>query len=83
MTDLWRWIMTRFGARYVVLTDHDGERTIRRVRWEAGRPIAYRFPLTGPICRLMDGGRIKGPSFVHQWEPYAPFQARQFPEAQQ
>lgn len=85
MADLWRWIMTRFGARYVVLTDFDDEVVVRRVHWKGGKPHANRLfggfePIA--VCRLKDGGAISGPSWVTSWEPYVPFQ-RRMPEAQQ
>ena len=69
-----------FGLRWVVLVDHDGERSVRRIRFYGGKPAARRFPhLNETDVWLEDGGSAEGVIYVHSWEPYDPFAPKRFP----
>lgn len=78
--DFLRALLSLLGRRYVVLVDHDCERTICRIRFVSGRPFARRMSLLKETdCWLLDGGKLWGPSYVRRWEPYQPFASKQWP----
>lgn len=70
MSDMVRAFFQWFGIRYVVLIDFDGERNIRRVVWRGGQACAWRVGLGISMVQLLDGGRVRGVSYVSGWAPY-------------
>lgn len=79
MKDMFRYITTLFGYRYVVLVDHDGGRTIRVVRFMNGKPYACRRSFGIRDVFLLDGGGLENGAYVKRWEPYEPCAAKQWP----
>lgn len=77
--DLFRYVASLFGARFVVLIDRDGERNIRRIKFCGGRPFAARFGFGIANVWLLDGGGVVGACYVVSWVPYYPFAPRQWP----
>lgn len=78
MIDLLRAIGSRlFGLRWVVLVDHDGERSVRHIRFSGGQPVARRM---SSDVWLKDDGSAEGVSYVHCWEPYDPSAPKRFPK---
>jgi hypothetical protein len=72
MAEILRWLSSRLiGWRWVILNHHDGEQSIRRIRWFAGQPIAYVYG-RGSIVYLHDHGKTTGRSFIADWAPYEP-----------
>ena len=77
MGELWLWVTSKFGVKYVVLTDQNGCVEISPIFWKAGRAFARWGYLTD--CRLLVGGKVGGPFYVESWEPYAPFKSKRPP----
>lgn len=80
MIDLFRaFLSVAFGIRWVVLVDFDGERNVRRVRWQGGRACAARWSFATRDIYLADGGLAEGASYVVAWEIYDPFAPKRLP----
>jgi hypothetical protein len=69
----WRRLLKNliFGTRYVVLIDHDGERTVREIKFSGGKPYVTRHAYGIGGCILADDGKfVSKPCYVDAWEPY-------------
>lgn len=81
MSDMFRWLLSMLlGFRWAVLIDHDRERNIRRICFQGGKPIAWRWWLIGKMVWLLEDGQTEGISYVHGWEPYHPLAPKRWPK---
>jgi hypothetical protein len=83
MMDIFRWLMTKIGMRYVILVDHDGARHVRRVIWRGGKPFAVRMGFGIRTVGLEDNGAVSNGCYVDRWEPYEPLAERSWPRVPQ
>ena len=79
MMDIFRFVATLFGRRYVVLIDHDKDRHVRPIVFKGGQAYAHRFPFGVATVALLNGGKTEGVSYVYGWEPYTPLAPRRWP----
>lgn len=58
----------------VLLVDSDGGTSLCDVIFtQAGMMARRHDPLNSTICRLLDNGKVEGPSYVKSWLPFSGF----------